>query len=194
MHGAMTKSLIFPTLVIAICLCASPARALQIEGVSVPPQVTVSGKTLPLNGAGLRTVVLLIVPIKAYVAAFYAPTPLRSEQAVMASPGPLKFTFTFLQGVGQGQVTQAWQAQFNDSVSFTYPGFEKDRDAFIKMFGPLSKFGVESVEIEGNVTRVFDNGTLKGTIQGRDFQKAFLSLWFGSNPVMPELKAALLGK
>ena len=113
---------------------------------------------------------------------------------MLASPGPLKFTFTFLQGVGQGQVTQAWQAQFAQSASFTYPGFPADQSAFIKMFGPLKKGGVESVEIDGDATRIYDDGVLKGTIVGRNFQKAFLSLWFGSNPVMPELKAALLGQ
>jgi len=169
------------------------ARALTIEGVNVPPQAIVSGQTLPLNGAGLRTVVLLVIPVKAYVAAFYAPTPLRSEQAVLSSPGPLKFTFTFLQGVGQGQVTQAWTTQFQQSATYSYPGLAKDQSAFVALFGPLKKGGVESVEIEGGETRVYDQGVLKGTINGRDFQKAFLSLWFGSNPVMPELKAALLG-
>ena len=46
----------------------------------------------------------------------------------------------------------------------------------------------------GTDTLVYDSGELKGTIRGRDFQRAFLSLWFGSKPVMPELKAALLGK
>ncbi|MFZ4774479.1 MAG: chalcone isomerase family protein [Terrimicrobiaceae bacterium] len=174
-------------------LQGSFAQALTIEGVTVPPQVNVSGKALPLNGAGLRTVVLLVVPIKAYVAAFYAPAPLRSGQAVLSSPGPLKFTFTFLQGVGQGQVTQAWTTQFQQSVSYSYPGLASDQSAFIAMFGPLKKGGIESVEIEGNITRVYDDGALKGVINGRDFQKAFLSLWFGTNPVMPELKAALLG-
>ena len=62
-----------------------------------------------------------------------------------------------------------------------------------KMLGPLKKGGVESVEIDGNVTRVFDDGKFKGQITGTNFQKAFLSLWFGSKPVMPELRAALLG-
>ena len=172
---------------------ASLAQAVTIEGVNVPPRVVVSGTTLTLNGAGVRTVVLLVIPVKAYVAAFYAPSPLRSEQAVLSSPGPLKFTFTFLQGVGQGQVAQAWTAQFQQSTTYTYPGLAGDRSSFIAMFGPLKKGGIESVEIEGDVTRVYDGGTLKGTINGRNFQKAFLSLWFGSNPVMPELKNALLG-
>lgn len=171
-----------------------PVHALEIEGVSIPQTTTVSGKSLQLNGAGLRTVVLWVVPVKAYVASFYAPTPLRSAKEVLSSNGPLQFNFTFLQGVSQKQVTDAWQAQFDESVSYTYPGFEKDRDAFIRLFGPLKKGGVETVEIEGNETRVYDSGQYKGTITGNNFQKAFLSLWFGDKPVMPSLKADLLGK
>jgi len=175
-------------------LLSIAAPALEIEGIGIPQTATVSGQTLRLNGAGLRTVVLLIVPVKAYVASFYAPSPLRSENAVLASPGPMQFNFTFLQAVPQGQVARAWQAQFEDSVSCTYPGFAGDRDAFIKMFGALKKGGVETVELDADVTRVYDDGILKGSVQGRDFQKAFLSLWFGSKPVMPSLKSALLGK
>ncbi len=180
--------------VILFFILSIAAPALEIEGVSIPPTATVSGQTLRLNGAGVRTVVLLIVPVKAYVGSFYAPAPLRSEKAVMASSGPMQFNFTFLQAVPQGQVTRAWQAQFEDSVSYTYPGFAGDRDAFIKMFGALKRGGMETVELDEDVTRCYDNGILKGSVQGRDFQKAFLSLWFGSNPVMPSLKSALLGK
>jgi len=166
--------------------------ALQMEGVNVPPQVTVDGKTLKLNGAGVRTVVLLVVPIKAYVGAFYTPTPLRSEAAVMASPGPFRFDFTFLQAVSQSQGAQAWQAQFKDSATFQYQQLTVDVATFSAFFGPIRQLGVQSVEISGDVTRVFENGTLKGTIPGRNFQKAFLSLWFGSNPVTPSLKSAFL--
>lgn len=184
--------LLFPA-VLALTVLLPPARALTLEGVTVPPQKTVAGQTLSLNGAGVRTVKLAFIPIKAYVAAFYAPAPLRSEQAVLASPGPLQFQFTFLQGVNQGQVTDAWNAQFQASVTAPYAGLKADQAKFVSFFGPLQKGGVETVELVGSDTLVYDNGTLKGTIPGRDFQKAFLSMWFGSNPVMPSLKTALLG-
>ena len=78
-------------------------------------------------------------------------------------------------------------------MTSTYPGLAADQAKFVAMFGPLKNGGVETVEIEGNDTRVYDNGSLKGTLPGRDFQKAFLSLWFGSNPVQTSLKSALLG-
>jgi hypothetical protein len=172
-------------------LCSS--WALEIQGVTPAQQVQVSGQTLQLNGAGLRSFTLLMIPIKIYVAAFYAPVPLHSDAAVMASPGPLQFDFTFLRAVGQGDVTKAWTSQFSQSVSYSYPGYEKDRDAFISYFGPLQSMGVERVQFVGTNTLVYDSGKLKGTIAGRDFQKAFLSLWFGANPVAPDLKTALLG-
>ncbi len=187
----MKKTILIATLSLFPLLAG--AKAMQIEGVNIPAQTTVSGKTLQLNGAGLRTVTFAFVPIKAYVASFYAPTPRRSASAVTAAAGPLQLNFTFLQGVGQGQVTDAWNAQFKTSASYTYPGLADDQAKFVAMFGPLKKGGVETVEIDGNETRVYDNGVLKGTITSADFQRAFLSMWFGSDPVMPSLKSALLG-
>lgn len=173
---------------------AHPGVAVEIQGVTVPPQVQVAGSSLQLNGTGLRTFTLLMVPIKIYVAAFYTPAALRTSEEVLSSAGPMQFDFTFLRSVGQSDVTKAWTSQFAQSVGYTYPGYEKDRDAFIAMFGPLSSGGVEQVRLIGTNTVVFDQGTKKGTITGRDFQKSFLSLWFGSNPVAPDLKDALLGR
>lgn len=184
----------FAAQLFAILLAASTCQATQIEGVKVPPTTTVSGTTLQLNGAGLRTFTLVLIPIKIYVAAFYTPAPLRTATAVSSSPGPMKFVFTFLRGVSKNQVGEAWSSQFQASASFTYAGFDKDRSEFIGMFGPIAPMGTQAVEFVGDNTNIYDAGKLKGTIVGRNFQKAFLSLWFGSNPVSPDLKSALLGK
>lgn len=179
---------------LAVLLLSIPsAFPLEIEGVKVPPQSSVNGQSLSLNGAGLRTVSIAFIPIKAYVAAFYTPAPLKSEEAVLASPGPLQFTFTFLKSVSQTQAVNAWQSQIQASMTYSYPGIEKDRTAFLGMFGAINQGGTEMIQLVGSETQVYDNGKLKGTIQGRDFQKAFLSVWFGSNPVQQDLKAALLG-
>ena len=181
-------------MVFVVMMAMRFAGAVEIQGVKVPPSVEVNGQSLVLNGAGLRTFSLLMVPIKIYVAAFYAPGPLRSEAEVLASPGPLEFSFTFLRAVGASDVAKAWSSQFAASVSYTYAGYEKDRDAFVGMFGALQQGGVQVVRFVGTDTVIFDQGTQKGTIAGRDFQKAFLSMWFGANPVSADLKAALLGK
>lgn len=174
-------------------LLASGMSAKEIEGVEVPASKPVEGRKLVLNGAGLRTVTLAFIPIKAYVAALYAPEKLDSAAAAMASKGPLRFDFTFLRAVGQGDVTRAWNSQFAASVSKSYAGLAKDQAAFVKMFGPLKSGGVETVVIVGDETKVYDGGVLKGSVKGADFQQAFLSMWFGSAPVQASLKSDLLG-
>jgi len=184
---------ILPLFTLILNFPISSSRAVEIQGVAVPPKIEVGGDSLQLNGAGLRTFSLVMVPIKIYVAAFYAPEPLRTASAVTASSGPLQFDFTFLRDVGQSDVIRAWSSQFTQSVSYNYPGYDRDRDAFIGMFGALKNGGVERVQFVGTNTVVFDQGIRKGVIPGRDFQKSFLSLWFGSKPVAPDLKAALLG-
>jgi len=178
---------------VAVLALQSTGWAIVIEGVNVSAQKSVAGKPLQLNGAGVRTVTLAFIPIKAYVASFYSPEPLRTEDAVYASAGPLQLNFTFLQSASSNQVADAWNAQFKASVSKPYPGLDKDEAAFIKMFGPITKGATQTVEIDGDETRVYVDGVLKGTILGEQFQKAFLSMWFGSNPVLPSLKSDLLG-
>lgn len=188
--GRVKKVLI---VLLAMLGMSRPGAAVEIQGVAVPPLTMVAGRQLELNGAGLRTFSLLMVPIKIYVAAFYTPEPLRTAEAVMSSPGPMCFDFTFLREVGQADVTKAWSSQFAQSISYTYPGYEKDRDAFIAMFGALKNGGVERVEFVGTNSVIYDSGVRKGMIPGTNFQKSFLSLWFGPKPVATDLKSALLG-
>jgi hypothetical protein len=163
----------------------------MIEEVTPPQTQKVSGHELKLNGAGLRTATMLHVRL--YVAAFYAPSALTTPEAVTASPGPLRFDFTFLRPFVETKVEDAWRWQFQQSGTVTYPNVDKEIETFATAFGAIKKNGVETVEIEGDETRIYDDGVLRGTIKGRDFQKAFLALWFGSKPVMPTLKTALLG-
>jgi hypothetical protein len=196
----MKRFLILP---LAVLLCLPSLKSLEalealntveIQGISIPPTIQLAGQTLQLNGAGLRTFTFLMVPIKIYVASLYTPTVIRSAATALEGSAPMEFDFTFLRAVGQDDVTKAWSSQFDQSVSYTYPGYARDRDTFIGMFGPLQSMGVEQVQFVGTNTVVFDQGTQKGSIPGRDFQKAFLSLWFGSKPVASDLQRALLGR
>ena len=113
---------------------AESAGSLTLEGIEVPMQRILSGRTLALNGAGVRTVKLGPIPIKAYVASFYTPQPLRSGHAVMSSPGPFLFDFRFLQGVSQKQVSKAWRAQFKESCTHVYDGYDQDLEFFVMFY------------------------------------------------------------
>jgi hypothetical protein len=193
------KKLIAPPLRLLLALtfaCSSAmqsAHARQIEGVEIPESVKVEGKTLHLNGAGMRTISPLGVPVNLYVASFYTPEPIRNEKAALAAEAPLQFNFTFLQGVNKTLISQAWRAQFSHSVTETYPGYEHDKDTFLQLLGNLDKNGRDTVEFVGDETRVLDSGRLMGVVHGRNFQKAYLSLLFGPKPASRRLKPELLG-
>ncbi len=182
----------FGALLILSAMWATPVKAITLEGVDVSESKVISGITLNLNGAGVRTAT--VFNVRLYVAAFYTPQPLKTPEEVFTSNGPLRFDFTFLRPFIDKKVEDAWRWQFEQSSSHRYDGYEKDAGEFSAMFGAVKKYGVETVEIEGDETRVYNDGVLRGSIKGKEFQKSFLTLWFGPKPVMNSLKAQLLGR
>lgn len=151
--------------------------------------------TLFRNGQGVRSIPFLGFPIKVYVASFYTATrrPLRSVDDIMNSHDPMQFDFTFLRSVNLNRVSEAWQMQLDASVSYDYDTLPNDKRAFIKMLGPIAVGGTETVIMIDDQTYIIDQGIPKGSIPGRNFQRAFLSVWFGDRPVTDDLKQGLLG-
>ena len=68
------------------CWLASTAMAATLAGVTLPDTYTVDGKSLVLNGIGVRT--LTIINVRAYVAGLYLPQPSHDARQIFASPGP----------------------------------------------------------------------------------------------------------
>ena len=166
----------------------------NIEGVAIPDARYVNGVQLMRNGHGVRSITFLGMNVKVYVAGFYSQTPLLSDQHVMeCRDSPMQMDFTFLRSVGKKQVISAWTQQLEHSVSHRYDGYENDRDQFIEMFAsPISNGGTQTVQLVGDDTVIVDQGVSKGKISGREFQKAFLSMWFGERAVAEDLKKGLL--
>jgi methyltransferase OMS1, mitochondrial len=153
----------------------------------------VDGTTLYHNGEGVRKWNLLGFDFDIYIAKFWSAKPLLSEEEVMACDKPKQMEFTFLKGVSQRAVRAAWKRQMDASVTYRYDDYERDRDQFISMFDAIAEGGTVTVTLRGNETHIVDQGKIKGIIRGSNFQKAFLTMWFGSKAVTCELKQALLG-
>jgi len=173
------------------------SSSLSVEGVHLPDSHVLDGVMLQRNGHGIRSINFFGFEIKAYVAGLYTEVTVNSEEDVLSyleSGSPMIFDCTFLKSVGQGRVTSAWEQQLEYSVTHRYDHYEKDRDRFIGMFGPIKAYGKEMMQLIGDETVVYDQGQRKGSIPGRDFQRAFLSMWFGEKAVADDLKRGLLGE
>jgi hypothetical protein len=165
-------------------------QAKEVSGVSLPETTTVDGKTLKLNGMGLRKKMVF----KVYVAGLYLETPSKDAAALISSDQIKRIQLSVLRNLSGAQVAEAIEE-----------GFEKNSKASLGLLkARLEKFEtmIPNVEkgdqilltyVPGKGTVVSAKNVEKGVIEGKDFADALFSVWLGGNPVQEDLKTALLG-
>ena len=166
------------------------AQAATYKGVTVADSASVGGKTLVLNGMGLRTKFFF----KIYVGALYLPQKADTAAAVMSENGPDRILMHMIYAVSKSQFADAWHAGFKDNNPQMSDAVKADTEQFIAYFGESKKGDVITLDyVPGQGTQVSWNGQLKGNIPGEDFHKALLNVFLGPKPPTKELKKGLLG-
>jgi len=186
------KPLRIPLLLLSLGFAATLAAlsAVDVAGVPVPDTASAEGKTLKLNGAGLRKKLLF----KVYVAALYVETPSKDGAAVISSSEVKRMRLSILRSLKGSQVTDAISEGFERNSKDQLPKLEARLHKLEAMI-PDVKEGDEIVFtwVPDKGVLVSVRGTDRGAIEGRDFGDALLSVWLGPNPVQEDLKKALLG-
>lgn len=185
----MQRALIF-TLAL---LFVSVVQGIEVEGVSLPDSVEVSGTTLQLNGAGVRTKFFFDI----YVGALYLPAKVTEAAEALAMTGSRQVSMTFLYDeVSQEKMVAAWDEGFRLNLSADQLTLLRQRlEEFNAFFVTVHRGDTYVFEFLANgATRVVLNGKEAGRIMGSDFQKALLSVWLGDTPADNGLKAAMLGE
>ena len=177
---ALSLSLALPSLLLAS----------EVAGVRVPETVTASGKTLKLNGAGLRKKFLF----KVYVAGLYVENPSKNAASILSATEVKSMRLHILRSLHGSQIT--------DAIA---EGFERNsKDQIPKLKARLDKLGTMIPDVKDGDeialtwvpdkgTEVAVRGTDRGVIEGQDFADALFAVWLGPNPVQDDLKKALLG-
>lgn len=179
-------------LVVGIMLVVTTAGAAELAGVSLPDQVTVGGKTLVLNGMGLRKKMV----IKVYAAGLYLEERSADPAVILGSSSTKRVVMHFLTGMAtKSKMDEAWREGFEANSPDTYPALADRVTTFMGFFGDM-KDGDEIVltVVPGAGTTAALNGQDKGTIAGDDFGAGLLKVWLGDHPPSEDLKAGLLGK
>lgn len=178
---------------LAVLLCAvgaSAALAGEAAGVKMPDTATVEGKTLKLNGIGLRKKMLF----KVYVAGLYVETPSKNAATLISSDEVKSITLHVLRSLSGNQIGEAISDGFWHN-SKAQMGVLTDRLQKLTSMFPAVVEGDQIVltYVPGKGTSVSAKGQAKGVIEGKDFSDALLSVWLGANPVQEDLKKAMLG-
>jgi hypothetical protein len=184
----MRKPLLFA--VIAI-LVATSLQAATLAGVTLPDSTQVAGKTLVLNGVGLRTKFV----VKVYVAGLYLEQKSTDANAILKSDSPKKLVMHFVRDVSKKQMTDAFQESFEANSPNEAKTMKADID---KMFAAIDdmKEGQEMVftYVPGTGTTMSINDKDKLTIADKAFAPVLFSIWLGPKPPNGDLKKGLLGQ
>lgn len=182
-----TKTLL--TIALSLVLAGS-ALAADVDGVKLPDTLTVDGKTLKLNGAGVRKRAIFRV----YVASLYVETPSKDAAVLVSSSQIKSMRLHMLRNVEGAKVSGAIAEGFELNSASAMPQLKARLDQLAKLI-PNVKEGDEIALtwIPDKGTEVAVRGTAAGTIEGRDFADALFAVWLGPKPVQDDLKAALSG-
>lgn len=161
-----------------------------LKGVTMPGQVALDGRTLALNGMGLRTKVVF----KVYVAGLYLEKTSADGLAIAASEQVKRMELVFLRSVDGADVAKAISDGFTNNAGEALPAL-KDRISKFGKLIPDVKKGDRLLFIYRPAAgvEVLANGKSAGTIEGKDFGDALLRVWLGPKPSDKALKEGLLG-
>ena len=183
------------SLAAALLLAALPVQALDVAGVKVPDTFSLDGKTLALNGAGLRTKTFL--KVKVYVAALYVTERSKDPAAIVALDAPKAIRLTLLRNVDRSTFVES----LRDGVAANSPGQSQALAPKLKQLEDAMPADVKEGQVitvsyvPGTGTTVAVDGGASTTIAGKDFADALFRVWLGPKPTdggLEDLKEALL--
>jgi hypothetical protein len=172
-------------------LLAVPALAKEFKGVKMPDSIEVGGKTLKLNGMGLRTKAIF----KVYVAGLYLEEPSQDPGLIISKDQARQVEMVMLRDLEKAKITEAIQQGFEKNNADKMPAL-KDRLAKLSASVPDLKDGqiLKLTYVPGKGTTVKGGAGAETTIEGKDFADALFGVWLGKSPVDEDLKQGMLGK
>jgi hypothetical protein len=163
-----------------------------LQGITMPDQVTVEGKTLVLNGMGLREATILKVSV--YVAGLYLENKSQDADAILKSNQVKKIDLHFLRDVKADQLRDAWKEGFDKNCPKPCTVLQERLATLNSYMSDMKNGDAMSFTFLPGRVDVAVKGKTMGSISGDDFAKVLLSIWLGPSPPNKALKLGMLGK
>lgn len=196
----MNRRTTLRSLVAAAMLASSfslPAfAATEVAGIKFEDNISLAGKELKLNGAGLRTKVFF----KVYALGLYLPEKKTTVADILSQQGPRRVSIVMMRELSSEDFGQAFMNGLNANTEKAernkiLPQTMKFGEIFAQIPG-LKKGDVLSLDwVPGEGTQCQLNGRKLGEVlPDLAFYNAVLRIWLGDKPVDTSLKPNLLGE
>ena len=180
-------------LVLLLTLLASgTAMGAVVSGVSLEDRISIAGRPLVLNGAGVRTKVL----VQIYVVSLYLPARATDVSAVFAR-APRRIQLNMLQSAPSEDIIKAiLDTMADNNTPADMAAVKKETNQLVSLIRPFKRVGksdVITLDFVDGGTVLGWNGRSRGRVPGEAFNRALTKIWLGDQPVQADLKQALLG-
>jgi hypothetical protein len=171
-------------------MAAVVAHAIELDNVEIPDTLQVDGKTLLLNGYGLRTYSILGIHI--YVASLYLEHSSTNPEEIIQSPETKVLIVRFERNVSADQARKAWHDGLANNCNTPCHLDPANVERFLA--------AMPAMHVGDNYTLLFKQHSASvavgdqqiGTISSPQFADAMLATFLGPRPASPVLKHELL--
>lgn len=173
-------------------LLGRPLLAAEVGGVKLEDRVSLGGRDLVLNGAGIRSRFML----KIYVCSLYLPAKASDLAGVLAAQ-PRRVQLNLLRDLSASDLAGALADGIKETSTAEQAAAVKAQTdqllSIMKSVGEARSGEVVTMDFSAGETRIAFNGQSKGTIAGEPFNAALMRIWLADKPVQADLRKALLG-
>ncbi len=174
-----------------VFFAAGAVSAAELAGIAMPESMSVGEKTLVLNGLGLREATLLKFDV--FVGGLYLEQKTHDPDEVIQSQQTKQLVMHFVRNVDAEDLRKAWTRGFTKNIGEKLATLSEQVDQLngwmVEMqVGDRMTFTFDQNDVDVNV-----KGLQRGTMLGKDFSRAMLSIWFGPKPPNKGLKRGMLG-
>jgi Chalcone isomerase-like len=177
-------------LLIALLLAASPSVAKEKFNVKMPDTFEAGGKTLKLNGMGLRVKFI----VRVYVAGLYVENTTKDPEKIIASDEARSVQLKMLRDLDKKTVAEAIAVGFEKNSKKQLPALKERLDKLTAGLKDLKEGELFTLTyVPGKGTTVKGAGA-EQNVPGKDFADALFAVWLGGDPVDPGCKKGMLGE
>jgi hypothetical protein len=185
------SSLIFAAAALAFgFVAASPLAARELAGANLPDTLPAGGKTLKLNGLGLRKKAIF----KVYVGGLYLEEPSKDAAAILAADAPKAVRMHFLRDLKKTQLTDGFSEGFEANAKEKAAAQKGSLDKMLALVTDVKEGDTMTfVYVPGKGTTILSGDKALWTFEGKDFADVVFSIWLGPKPPTEDLKKGMLG-
>lgn len=173
---------------------AGQAQAASLEGQRFDDTMVLSGRTLRLNGLGLRGVAW----IKAFVAGLYLSAPSKDVAQILAMPGPKRLRLKIMLEAPSHELTKSLTSRIRKYEPAQAQAAMSER--LTRLAGQIDSLGVLHVGDVLDLDFVPDSGVnlrlndkpVGMPVAGDDLYRAVLKIFVGDHPADRRMKEGLL--